>query len=163
MPTFKDKKGQEWPVEVTGNTIKRVRTYLKVELLSIVEGKELLNRMISDPEFLVDLIYVVCKPEADARGVSDYEFGELLVGESIMHATNALMESLIGFFPSPKDQANFGQVWKALTETMDKARDLATARLQSQLPGVIEQALASVGSSSTATPASSASTPVPSP
>jgi hypothetical protein len=163
MPTFKDRKGGEWLVEVTAGTVKRVRSMLGVDLLKAVEGGELLNRMISDPVFLVDLLYVVCKPQADAKQISDYEFGELMAGESILHATNALMEALISFSPSPKDQANFGRVWKALTDTMDKARDLAGARIATELPGLVERALESVGSSSTSTPESSDSTPAPSP
>jgi hypothetical protein len=163
MKTFKDCESTEWAVAINVDAVKRVRDTLGTDLLTIGDDPTLHHRLANDPVFLVDLLYVVCKPHADAKQISDYEFGELMAGDSILHATNALMEALISFSPSPKDRENFGRVWKALTDTMDKARDVAGKRLEATLPGLVEQALESVGSSSTSTPESSASTPAPSP
>ena len=101
MKTFTDNAGRTWTVVVNVDAIKRVRGLLSVDLLSIVEGT-LIDRLIRDPVLLCDIVYAVCKPEADARGISDEEFGRSMAGDAIEHATTALLEELVDFFPSPR-------------------------------------------------------------
>ena len=98
MRTFKDKKSKEWSVEITVGVIKRVNDLLQVNLLDVVGGN-LLKELASDPIMLVNVLYVVVKPQADAAGVTDEQFGELLVGDSVEEATDALLNGLADFFP----------------------------------------------------------------
>ena len=109
MKTFTDNKGRTWEIEVTVATVKRVRGLCKVDLNSIVEldrnnrpSAELLERLSSDPVLLVDVLYAVCKSQADKLGVSDMDFGEAMAGDAIEHATTALLEEIIDFFPEGK-------------------------------------------------------------
>lgn len=159
MKTFTDNAGRTWTIAINVDAIKRVRGLLDVNLLEVVEGT-LIERLVRDPVLLCDVVYAVCKPEADSQGVSDEEFGRAMAGDAIEHATKALLEELVGFSPSPRDRQNLGRVLETTWNAMDKARDLIEARLESgELDRVVERALASVGSSSGAVPASSASSP----
>ena len=73
MKSFTDNTGRTWTLSVTVGTIKRVRALCNVDLagvISIESGAQpkvdLLERLGSDPVLLVDVLYAVCKPEADA-------------------------------------------------------------------------------------------------
>ena len=157
MKTFTNNAGHNWTLAITVDAIKRVRGLLNVDLLEIVEGK-LIERLIRDPVLLCDVVYAVCKPEADARGVTDEDFGRAMAGDAIEHATKALLEELVDFSPSPRDRANLGRVLEKTWAVMDRARDVVEARLGSgEIEKAVEQALANAGASSGAVPASSAS------
>jgi len=159
MRTFTDNAGRTWTVAINVDAIKRVRGMLDVNLLEIVEGT-LIERLIRDPVLLCDVVYAVCKPEADEKGISDEEFGRAMAGDAIEHATKALLEELVGFSPSPRDRANLQRVLETTWKVMDRARDLIEARLESgELDRMVEQALANASGSSGSAPASSASSP----
>ena len=100
MAVFRDAKGRDWTVTVDTTTVKPVREALQVDLLDTT-GRTL-ERLADDPSLLVDVLWVLCRDEAKERGVSDVQFGQALVGDSIDAATNALMEAVTDFFPSRK-------------------------------------------------------------
>jgi len=167
MKVFKDNASREWTVEINVAALKRVKSLTDVDLLGVLEGT-LIERLIGDPVLLCDVVYAVCKPQADEREVSDEDFGRAMAGDAIEHATEALLEELVSFCPSPRDRANLGRVLKATQDVMDKARDIVEARLESgELEKAAEQALAQAqtpprggpGSSSGSAPESSDSTP----
>jgi len=159
MKTFTDNAGRTWTVAINVDVIKRVRGLVDVDLLEVVEGK-LIERLIRDPILLCDVVYAVCKPEADSRNVSDEEFGRAMAGDAIEQATKALLEELVNFSPSPRDRANLQKVLATTWQAMDKARDVVEARLASgELDRIVTRALADATNSSGAVPASSASTP----
>lgn len=165
MKTFTDNGGRTWTVSITVNAIKRVRGLLDVDLLEVVGGK-LIDRLITDPVLLCDIVYAVCKPEADAQGVSDEDFGKAMAGDAIEHATTALLEELVSFSPSPRDRANLKKVLETTQRVMDKARDLIEQKIESgELDRIAEEALqghvGGVGDSSGNSPVSSASIPPP--
>jgi len=165
MRTFKDNAGRTWTVSITVDAIKRVRSLLDVDLLEVVGGK-LIDRLITDPVLLCDIVYAVCKPEADAQSVSDEDFGRAMAGDAIEHATTALLEELVSFSPSPRDRANFKKVLETTRRVMDKARDLVEQRIESgELDRIAEEALMqtvpNAGDSSGDSPGSSASIPPP--
>ncbi|MBX3364010.1 MAG: hypothetical protein KF866_04525 [Phycisphaeraceae bacterium] len=159
MKVFKDNAGREWTVEVNVAALKRVKSLAGVDLLGVLDGT-LIERLIRDPVLLCDVVYSVCKPQADERGVTDEDFGRAMAGDAIEHATGALLEELVSFCPSPRDRANLGRVLKATRDVMDKARDMVEARLESgELEKAAEEALQTLGTSSGSAPASSGSTP----
>jgi hypothetical protein len=130
MPAFKDTEGRNWSVGITVATIKRVRDLMDVDLMEAVEGK-LLDRLSTDPVLLVDVVYAVCKPEADIVGVTDVQFGTAMAGDVIEHATVALIEAIIDFFPNPRDRATMRKVYTSTQRMMEKARDVIEHRLES--------------------------------
>jgi len=161
MKVFKDNVGREWTVEVNVAALKRVKSLAGVDLLGVLDGT-LVERLIRDPVLLCDAVYAICKPQADERSVSDEDFGRAMAGDAIEHATEALLEELVSFCPSPRDRANLGRVLKATREVMDRARDIVEARLDSgELEEAAEEALRTLGTSSGSAPASPASNPPP--
>lgn len=98
MREFKDNADHDWTLNVNVTAIKRVRDLLKVDLLEVLQGK-LLERLGDDPVLLVDVVYVLCKPQAEQAGITDVQFGEAMAGDAIDAATTALLEELVDFFP----------------------------------------------------------------
>ena len=171
MRQFKDNAGRTWTVDINVATLKRVRGLTGVDLMQVIEGT-LIEKFIRDPVLLCDVVYAVCKPEADARSISDEEFGKAMAGDAIEAATMAVLDELVGFCPSPRDRANLGRVLQATNRVMDKARDLTEKRIEtltseSELDRLVNRMAPPIpepptpGSSSTSAPEPSASTPGP--
>lgn len=109
MQSFKDSKGIIWTIEVNVGAIKRVRALCGVDLLDVItvgaDGKpntDLLDRLSDDPVLLVDTLYAVCKPDADAKGMTDEDFGRSFDGDSLVAAAHALLDGIVDFFPEAK-------------------------------------------------------------
>ena len=158
MKTFRDNAGRTWSVTVDVTAVKRVRSLLDVNLLDVLDGK-LIERLAVDPVLLCDVLYALVKPEADAGGVSDEEFGRAMAGDAIEHATTALLEELADFFP----QGKRGLLRKALGKLRaweEKALAAAEMRLESpELEAAMNAALERAGLTSGG---SSGSSPGPS-
>jgi len=138
MKTFTDSQGRTWNVVLNVGALRRVRDLLKVDLLDVARG-DLLERLADDPVLLVDVLYVLCKTDAEAQGVSDEDFGRAMVGGVLDEAGSALMQELLGFFPSAQRARALGKLMRMLD-----------AR---------EAELATLGGSSGGSPASAAATP----
>ena len=174
MKTFVDNAGRTWTVAINVDAIKRVRALADVNLLEVIEGK-LLERLIGDPVLLCDVIYSVCKPEADAKTITDVDFGRAMAGDAIDGATTALLEELVDFFPQGRR--------RVLAKALAKLRKFETAalnavelrldspelerRLAADLAALDAEASAPAltppGNSSGNAPESSPSTPAPAP
>lgn len=159
---FRDNTGREWSVEMTIGAAKRVkRTLDGVDLLALHEGEPpLLTRLDLDLELLVNVIYVLVKPQADAAGVSDEAFGEALGGEAILAAHDALMEALADFFRglARTHLATAIQKQRALTA---RAMDVADGKLaEIDVEQTVQQAFQG-GTPSPSSPPSSDSSPTP--
>ena len=152
MKTFKDNAGRTWQIAMNVTAAQRVRSMLDVDLLQLGGEAEkpedhLFTRLHSDPCFLVDVLYVVCKPEADAAGVTDEQFGEAMAGDAIDQATKALLEEIVDFSPSPRDRARARRVLEKATEMIDKAQDVLDAKTTDEkLESQMADALATLGS-----------------
>jgi hypothetical protein len=157
VKTFKDNAGRTWTIAVTVDAVKRVRDLLKEDLLDV---ENVLKRLMVDPILLCDVIYCVCKPQADAEQVTDVQFGQAMAGDTIAHAKTALVEEIVNFSPDPRDRENLGMAVEKFNAMADRARELIKTRLQSPaLTREIEAALSAVGVSFTSSPESPASTP----
>lgn len=157
MKSFTDNAGRTWMLSVNVAAIKRVRALCGVDLNSIVEmdvngepNTKLLENLSSDPVLLVDVLYAVCKPEADSKGVSDIAFGEAMAGDAIEAATNALLDEVIDFFPEAKRKAfqkilsatrRFEAIAKKRMETI-----LADEKFEEKLVSEMERLTGSSGS-----------------
>ncbi|HMN41180.1 MAG TPA: hypothetical protein PKE29_10070 [Phycisphaerales bacterium] len=166
MRSFKDNEGRQWTVDINVSAVKRVRGLTGTDLMQVIEGTGgLIEKLIRDPVLLCDVVYAICKPEADARSVSDEEFGRAMAGDAIEAATMAVLDELVGFCPSPRDRANLGRVLQATRKVMDRARGLVEKKLDSgELDRLADRLLSegqTAGSSSTSAPESLASTPAP--
>ena len=153
MKTFFDNAGRTWTVAVNVDAIKRVRTLCGVNLLEIVAG-DLLGRLANDPILLCDVLYAVCKPELDAKAVSDDDFGRAMGGDVIEAATAAFLEEMVGFFPSPK-RAVLSKALGKLRVLEERALRAVESRLDDpRLTAEVERQLAEIETASEAkTPA----------
>jgi hypothetical protein len=144
MKTFTDNASRTWTVAINVSSIKRVKDTLDVNLLEAIEG-HLLERLVSDPVLLCDLLFVLCKPEADAKQVTDEEFGQSMAGDAIDRATTALLEELVNFFPSGK-RGVLASALAKLKHLETRAIEIATERLESpELAAHLEKLLAAPG------------------
>lgn len=105
MHGFRDCHGRNWSIRVDVGAVKRVRSALGVDLMQVAErktrdgGREpgVLERLASDPVLLVDVIYVLCRDQAQAAGVTDEEFGSAMAGDALEAAVNAMLGAIVDF------------------------------------------------------------------
>jgi hypothetical protein len=161
MRTFNDNAGRTWTIAINVAAIKRVRGLLNVDLYKLIDdGFKPLGELVSDPVRLADVLYCLCKDEADARHVSDEDFGRALYGDAITLAADAFVEELIDFFPDARTRASLTKVLAAGRKVRDRLLDHAEKVLgQLDTEAEAQKLIASFGSS----PESSASTPAHSP
>ena len=129
MHTFQDTQGRTWSVTINVDAIRRVRSLLDINLLDAIEGK-LLERLVTDPVLLCDILFALVQPEAEAKQVTDEDFGRALGGDVLDFATTALLEELVDFFPSGK-RTVFRKALEKLKKLEGIALETATKRLES--------------------------------
>ncbi|HUX15214.1 MAG TPA: hypothetical protein VMW52_02010 [Phycisphaerae bacterium] len=160
MAEFRDNEGRSWPVIFTTATFKRVHAALDVDLGRMVSDGSIYEVLADDPILLCNMLYVVCKPDADKRGLSDEDFGRGLAGDVIDDAITALMEGLIDFFPKARRRLH-RKALAAFATLEKKALEKAEAMIDSgELEKEIDRRLASL-SSATGSEESPESTPAP--
>ena len=155
MKSFTDNTGRTWTLAVNVGTIKRVRALCDVNLANIITidsgttpKVDLLERLGSDPVLLVDVLYAAIKPEADAKGVTDEDFGRAMAGDAIEMATTALLDEIIDFFPETKRRV-FRKILDATRRFEAKGKvALQTLLDDPALDGKIDAALAQLMTSS---------------
>lgn len=159
MKTFTDNAGRTWTVPVNADGIKRVRSLLGVNLLDVLDdGCKLLADLHDDPVLLVDVLYCLCKPEADAKQVTDEEFGRAMSGDALAHAASALLEGISDFFPNARQRAVMKNLLKKTEAVVERLLDHAEKSIAGLDPeSVVRSATASFGN----LPESSGSTPAP--
>lgn len=155
MKIFKDNDGRDWTIAVNTHSAERVKEMAEVDLFSILDGK-LVPQFEADPALLVNVIYALCKPEADGAGVTDEKFAARLTGDAIDRATAALLGDLIDFFPKAKRELTRKAVEKHQAMWAE-----GTAVIHRKLDALdpVEEIRQAFGDSSIKSPASSASTP----
>ena len=161
MQRFTDNAGRTWVIQINVAAVKRVRGLLDVDLYNLVADRFAgLKNLIADPVQLIDVVYVLCKAEADAQGISDEQFGTGFSGDTLHAASQAFLSELIDFFPDPRVRAGIRRVIE-LTRTVNvHMMDEMEASLSQVDPTAVARRL--IASSGTA-PASSELTPDHSP
>ncbi len=173
MKTFADNSARTWAITVNVAAVKRVRELLQVNLLEIADQKgKLLERLVDDPCLLCDILFCLVKPEADAKGISDEDFGRALAGDALGAATDALLQEIADFFPKGRREI-LHRILGKLTALQDKATSLALLKLddpeldrqmEAELRSAMEGALAKPGpTTSTSDAGSSPESPASSP
>lgn len=99
MRTFKDNADRDWTLAVNVQSLKRVKDLLAVDLTRLNEGDPpLITRLSTDVILICDVIFALVKPEADAKQVTDEEFGRGMGGDALSSAYRAFTEELSDFF-----------------------------------------------------------------
>lgn len=135
MRSFEDRNGLSWTVDINVSTVRRVRQMTGVNLLDTKSGG--FGDLAQDPIKLVDVIYVVCKDEADKRDVSSESFGAAMVGDAINAAWIALIEDLADFFPNPAVR----EALRRVVMEIKSADKTLTERVQEKVTGLVATAM----------------------
>lgn len=155
MRTFKDLAGRDWGIAMDIAAAKRVRDMLGLDIVG-PNAAAVFEKLIADPITLCDVLFAVCRPQAERLGVSDEEFGRALAGDVIERAARALLEELADFTPHVRDRERARRIVAAIFTLADRARDV----LDRQTDEAIRAATESIsGAKSGSSPGSSDSTP----
>jgi hypothetical protein len=120
---------------------------LELNLAEITE--ELIQKLSDDPVLLCDVVYALCKPQADQQNITDEQFGEAMAGDAIDAAVTALVEELVNFTRSPQRR----EMWRKVLDkqkqieargirtieeyiSSDKLEAVLTEKLQAAINGV---------------------------
>jgi hypothetical protein len=136
---FADAGGRKWEVGISVSTLGRVKSLAGINLLDVVDrGSTLLDDLANDPISLCNVLFAIVKPQADALGVTDEQFGEALLGDSIADATDALIQAIIDFFPKARRSL--------LQKAFDRAKKIQAGR-EAEAEGKIGEILDTVEAS----------------
>lgn len=157
MKTFRDNAGRTWVVSINVSAVKKVRGLAGIDIYGLVNDSfQGLAKLLNDPIDLVDVLYVLCKDEADKLGVSDEDFGRAMGGDSLEHAADAFVNELADFFPDPRLRAGLKKVFAKNR----MVRDRLLTHMDAEIEGFDIDALATkLIESSGSSRASSDSTP----
>lgn len=137
MPSFKDTEGRVWTLRITVAAIRRIKDIAGIDLgdFSVFGEGGPFSDLGSDSCRLVEIIYAAVKPEADILGVTMEKFMESFVGETVVKASEALLESLADFFPGSQ-----GLLIRRALELSGKAKEDADAQLRRFVEETLEKA-----------------------
>ena len=121
--TFTDSKGRTWTCRVDTAALRRIRDSLGFNLA----GEEAMQKLQDDPVLLVDTIFAVILPQAQAANVTGMDFGESLEKDVIDDATLALLEGLADYFPTRRRlilEAAIETTRKTITDVTPKVEEM---------------------------------------
>jgi hypothetical protein len=98
--TFADARGRTWTVALTIGGILRVQQSVDLSLLDS-PLIDLVARLMAHPVHAAGVIFALCRPQADALGVTAEDFAEALDGRASCAALLALLQSWRDFFSGP--------------------------------------------------------------
>jgi hypothetical protein len=132
MHSFVDNSRRTWEIAINVAAVKRIRGLLGIDLYSLVDdGFKSLSKLVSDPVTLADVLYCLCKDQADKQSISDEDFGRALAGDAITQAADAFVEELIDFFPDARARASLRKAIEAGKTVRDKVLSHAEKILDS--------------------------------
>lgn len=160
MHCFTDTAGRTWEMSIHVGSIRRVKALTGIDMPSLY-GDELrpLQEIANDPVKFAEVLWALVKFQGEKSGINQEAFLEALAGDSLDHALRAFLEELADFFPAAKAMTLRNMVGKIF-----RIQELLKMRADKELENQdLETWAEKLTSSSGAAPASSASTPDPSP
>jgi hypothetical protein len=177
MREFRDDQGRPWMVAITVAAAERVRGLVTVDVtedveqsdgsvsrqtrkapLDIIDTSSIANTLQilrSQYGTVGEVLYAICRKQADEKKVSREDFLDGLRGDAIEAGVKAIEEELVDFFP-PRLRKMVGLLATKMDEVATQMLDQAEARMQAATAAsLLEQS----GTPSTKPQASSASTP----
>jgi len=129
---LRDAKGNVWELTLDFVSCRRVRDLVHVNLLSM--NTAVVFATLSDPIAVAEIVYAICKPQADARRISEPEFLRLMEIEPNSIA-DVLVRKLSDFF------RRLGQPAKAaqMTTAQERATKLAAMTTPEELERITNE------------------------
>lgn len=129
MKSFKDNKGRDWRIDICVPAADDVKAACDIDLLDVADEKsKTIERLLAEPRLLVNVIYVLCKEQADEAKITDRDFGRAMAGDAIDHATNALMTDIADFFRGSQ-RKTLAKIWEKTQEVEANAVTLALQKI----------------------------------
>lgn len=125
MPSFIDRKGNEWVVQLDAVVIQEIKDDHGINLVDL--AKDPLFQLRNDPMVLVSCISVICRDQQNERNISPKDFAKLLPSPPDV-MLDAVREALIGFFPSGR-ALHAREVLAKFDQMAEKAERLAEAKV----------------------------------
>ena len=114
MHSFVDNSRRTWEIAINVAAVKRIRGLLGIDLYALVDdGFKSLSKLVSDPVTLADVLYCLCKDQAERQTITDEDFGRALAGDVITQAADAFVEELIDFFPDARARGSLRKAIEA--------------------------------------------------
>jgi len=105
MALFRDANGRQWSLTVTVEDLRAVKDALDIHLTKLVDtDPQMLFELAADPIRCVDVIWVLCRSQAERYGVDERQFGRSLSQESFDLAGKALVRAVFDFFPKGRSE-----------------------------------------------------------
>lgn len=137
MAVYTDSNKNEWPLDIVTRTVKEVKKNVKdadgqpVDLMSCVTGN-LTFKLMTDPCLLVDILWTICKPYAETKGLTYDQFATAHKGEVLDAALGAFIEALGDFFPKPL-KAALNQMFQKTKELQQTSIDAMVQSMDNAL------------------------------
>lgn len=128
MKAFKDRAGRTWNVDINVVTAKRLLSLAGLDITKLHEPQVFMP-LADNPVKMVDALYVAVKPQADAAGITDEEFGVSMGGSAIDDGFTAFMEEVADFFRLPEQRETFRLALNRVRQIGAKAGVLALEKL----------------------------------
>ena len=177
MREFRDDQGRPWMVAITVATAERVRGLVTIDVTEDVEQPDgsVSRQTRAAPFDIIDtaniantlqilrsqygkvgeVLYAICRKQADEKKVSREDFLDGLRGDAIEAGVKAIEEELVDFFP-PRLRKMVGLLAAKMDEVATEMLGQAEARMQA---ATLESLLEQSGTPSTRPLESLASTP----
>jgi hypothetical protein len=125
-PSFNDSTGRTWTLKLNVGTIDRLRK-LGVDLApnNIVQGVATLE---SDTEKLAKALWVLCRNQAEADGVTQEQLADALDGDALDAGAQAIRAAAVAYAPARVRPAMFTAL-----EQIDDAAAKHVAAIESEL------------------------------
>lgn len=134
MAQFTDDQYRTWSLRIDIAAIRRVRALHGIDLAKVFASRDAFEALYSDIVLLVDVIYTICKPQADELGITDEQFGAALAGDALGRAIHAFEEAAIEFLPESRRRG----VLRQMIEAGRAMQAQATLRIENALPDLIQ-------------------------
>lgn len=139
MAKFTDNKQREWSLEIDIPLAREIRQRLSVDILNFETG---LPAISQDPILLCDVLYLLCRKQAEQRKIGDEDFGRGLVGDAIGDACDAFVEALINFSPSRRRK-----ILTTMQQTAVSLETMLAGLAETKIPTAIQELQQLIGPS----------------
>jgi len=139
VASFQDSAGNTWEIVLDVNAAKRVRNHLDCDLFELLDPKKF-GEWAKDIVRVVDTVFVIVLPQADAKGIGDEQFGALMLGQGIDGAIDALLAALKVFLKGRRG----GEAAAAAFEVLERSAAKVEARMTEDMPDLVEEMEAAV-------------------
>ena len=129
--TFTDRHGQTWDLTLTVGGVRRVESETGIAILDVLERPEILADLTMDPMKLCSVLHAILMPQLDERGVSEDDFANMLDGETLERAIDALGGALAGFFVRRGMRETATALLAKLNQVMDRTMENARGTIES--------------------------------